>query len=658
MSESLLKPGEFFAGQKFEIVKLLGKGGMSEVYEAKRTSYGGHVALKLLGAQYALREDYLARLKAESVFYSVLSHPNIVRMLDADQEAVTRRVYIVMELLRGRTLRQLLVKNGSLKWVYALHVLNQIADAMTFAHAKGILHRDLKPENVMVSTDPANKGHTKVLDFGIAKYADSQADTGALPPMGTARYMAPEQVRSLFSDHRDIKIDGRADIYGFGGLGYETITGVHMFVDDTCPPPVEVILNGHLTAEIVPIQDLAPDCPDALAAILHKCLEKDRDKRYATFRDLWDDLNSFRVSMPAEHPLAKAMVEAKRLAARRRVFESAAGVLDEAEQEDGGPRPTLDMAPGFMPPSSALPFAPSGPIAMPVRRVVEKGETQPLPMMGTRPPHSSPSFAQHEVTLTSAPSSSSPWSVPVAAVEVSEAVRASSSSSPWSVPVAAVPAASAISSPLPTTREVAASKRGWHVVVERAEAPGSQIMPPPPAAPPQVRAPRSVEPRSVWRPQVYPVVSAQPPSAQVPKDPPRLAPRNSLPLYVVGPAAGLGIAVTAAAAVLFFFKAPASEAEAYASGPTALSSSRPTVVATSSATAGLPSASAQPPPEPASTAPVAVDAPAVPAKRSAPARVPALKPTAPPRASATSAATTRRAVIPVVDDEPARPGSR
>src|SRR6185437_9559104 len=338
----------------------------------------------------------LSRLRAESLFYAVLAHPNIVRMLDADQEDVTRRVYIVMELLKGKTLRQLLTKHGSLKWIYALHILNQLADAMTFAHSKHILHRDLKPENMMVSTDPANKGHLSVLDFGIAKWADNRLDTGGLPQMGTARYMSPEQVRSLWTEQRNLTIDGRADIYSFGVIGYEIITGKHIFIDDRSPPPVEIILNGHLVAEVRPIQELAPDCPDALAVILEKCLEKDRDKRYPGMRELWDDLNSFRVSIPAEHPLALAMADAKRKAARRKTFAAAEELADEPEERRS--RPTAPMPDSFTPPFSALPFVVPSSASSGPRSLVGVAATEPLPSFAATP---RPGFAHNVITADS-----------------------------------------------------------------------------------------------------------------------------------------------------------------------------------------------------------------------------------------------------------------
>jgi eukaryotic-like serine/threonine-protein kinase len=683
MSELLLTPGDFFAGQKFKIVRLLGKGGMSEVWEALRTSHGGHVALKILAPQFALREDFTSRLRAESVFYSVLTHPNIVRMLDSDHEELTRRVYIVMELLKGKTLRQLLVRHGSLKWIYVLHILNQAADAMTLAHSKGILHRDLKPENLFICTDPANKGHLSVLDFGIAKWVDNRLDTGALPQMGTARYMSPEQVKSLWKEHRNITIDGRSDIYTFGAIGYEAITGRHHFIDDRCPPPVEVILNGHLTADVVPIQDLAPDCPDALAAILEKCLEKDREKRYPGMRELWDDLNSFRVSMPAEHPLAKVMADSKRRAARRRAFESASELADEDEATIG-PRPTAPMPASFLPPFTPLPFTPPALNAAPARPFLGQGHTEPLPMLSSGQPPPSPALAANGaavvrngathghpgVVLEQVPTTSSPWAVPV-----SESMRASSGC----VPVAVV-------------RRTAIELAGPGATDDSPANSRSQVMPPPPAMQPLSTPSSSGYPRSAPAPaassrgavavrghQLSAPVPVQQPAPAPPTPPaapvglrpapvatspgraparPQLGPgsvrplpaegtveaQRMLPAYVVGSAAGLGLALAGALAILLLVRAPGAGEAAEQPSATSIATSGTIPASAPGEASAAPALPTEAPTEasavPAPAASVPTEASAAPAPpASAPADASATPVAAAPALSATASAT-------------------
>jgi eukaryotic-like serine/threonine-protein kinase len=657
VSDLLLGPGDFFAGQKFKIVKLLGKGGMSEVYEAQRLSHGGHVALKILAAPYALRGDFVSRLQAESVFYSVLAHPHIVRMLDADQEELMRRVYIVMELLKGKTLRQLLMRHGSLKWEYVLYILNQLADAMTFAHSKGILHRDLKPENLMLSTDPANKGHLWVLDFGIAKWTDNRVDTGALPQMGTARYMSPEQVKSLWTEHRNIKIDGRSDIYTFGVIAYESLTGRHHFIDDRCPPPVEVILNGHLTAEIVPIQDLAPACPDALAAIIEKCLEKDRDKRYPGMRELWDDLTSFRVSMPAEHPLAKMMAESKRLVARRRVFASAAELTEDAE-EVAGARHTAPMPDSFTPPLTPLPFNTPAPLAAPARPFLGQSHTEPLPPMGSAPSPSPPGVAPKEPVIAPAhasspqpPTSSTPWVVWVGEREVEPIEPDAEDDAAASVRGQLVPSSSTVQAqpaPAPSSRG-AASAHGQHAMLMLRPAPAPRVQYQPPSAPVQTRpAPVALPPRAA--PEFR-----RTPGAQTVAKRPSGAWRD-VPAYVLGPAAGLGLAVTGAVAILIFVRAPG--AGQAAEHPVAVASGTSMALPTSApeepnAAPALPSAApavtASAPPASPSAAP-----PPAASSRPTPAQRPATRSAASARVAAALPAA--KVVIPLVDDEPT--GSR
>jgi serine/threonine protein kinase len=219
MSIDDLQPGDRFLD--YIIQGCLGQGGMGTVYEAVEEFSGSAVAIKCLRGCFTGREDFVLRLKQESKFYSKLRHPNIVRM---NRAGITDdgRVFIVMERLVGRTLRSLLDRTNRLDFLNSVHVLLQIGEAIGAAHEAGIWHRDLKPENVMVGTRGGERGHVWVLDFGIA--SDGAANTDELPRLGTFRYLSPEQCRGL-------KPDGRADIYAFGIIAYEMLTGRHTFLD-------------------------------------------------------------------------------------------------------------------------------------------------------------------------------------------------------------------------------------------------------------------------------------------------------------------------------------------------------------------------------------------------------------------------------------------
>jgi len=405
MSNDDLEPGDRFLDY---IVKgCLGEGGMGTVYEAVEEFSGSAVAIKCLRGCFTGREDFVLRLKQESKFYSKLRHPNIVRM---NRAGITDdgRVFIVMERLIGRTLRSILDRTNRLDFLNSVHVLLQIAEAIGAAHEAGIWHRDLKPENVMIGTRGGERGHVWVLDFGIA--SDGAANTDELPRLGTYRYLSPEQVRGL-------KPDGRADIYAFGIIAYEMLTGRHTFLGKRTDATAAEIASGHLFAEAPqPVHELVPDCPEPLWPILERCLEKDREKRYASFDAVVDDLRALiRSSVPPEHVLAKRVRQENLVAARRTAFDSLAEAEEEAEENEvrvdvkmtaaagattrgrmgmHGTEPLVGFGPpartrhhatepleGFIVPSNVLPF-----LSRAARAPQGEGFTEEMPKSSPQPP--------------------------------------------------------------------------------------------------------------------------------------------------------------------------------------------------------------------------------------------------------------------------------
>jgi serine/threonine-protein kinase len=374
-----LAPGDRFL--KYRIRSVLGRGGMGVVYEATDEYSDDVVALKLLAS---LRPDFVQRFREECKFYPKLHHPNIVRMRDA---GITDdgTAYIIMDRLKGKTVRRMLERMRRLDFLNALHLVLQVADAMQFVHSKGIWHRDLKPENFMVGSEGLERGHLWVLDFGIAK-RNGAPSTDTLPEVGTVRYLSPEQARRQ-------KPDGRADIYAFGVIFYEMLTGRHTFLDDVEETTAAEALNGHLRAPLPkPPHELVPDCPDTVWPLLMRCLEKDPADRIQSFEELSDGLRDLvRSSVPPDHVLAKRVRREQQAKARRSAYDSLVEIPDdeitlERPRTDAALAPT-DPAPiapagdrmtaplvGFVPAASVLPFtvARSAPL-------VGKGSTAPLP---------------------------------------------------------------------------------------------------------------------------------------------------------------------------------------------------------------------------------------------------------------------------------------
>jgi Tol biopolymer transport system component len=272
----------------YEVLAPLGVGGMGEIYRARDPRLGREVALKVLPEEFSADSDRLARFEREARSASALNHPHIVTVYDVGR--ADSLSYIAMELVDGRTLRELLA-SGAIPGKRAVSIAAQAADALAKAHSAGIVHRDLKPENVMVSKD----GFVKILDFGLAKLmSPAVSETGSHAPtaidatrpgavLGTVGYMSPEQARGG-------EVDFRSDQFSFGSILYEMASGRRAFHGDSAPETMSAIIRD----EPESLARAAPAGPPPYRWIVERCLQKDPDERYASTRDLSRELADLR----------------------------------------------------------------------------------------------------------------------------------------------------------------------------------------------------------------------------------------------------------------------------------------------------------------------------------------------------------------------------
>src|SRR5687767_14180039 len=273
------------AGSKlgpYEIIAPIGAGGMGEVYKARDTRLDRTVAVKVLPSHIAAREDLRARFEREARAVSSLNHTHICSLFDVGQQDGVD--YIVLEHLEGETLFDRL-QRGPLPLDQTLKYAMQIADAVDRAHRSGVVHRDLKPGNIMLTRDGA-----KVLDFGLAKTAPKSAADGATMTMaltgegtvlGTPQYMSPEQISGSDADER-------SDIFAFGCVLYEMVTGKRAFDGKTKAS----VLGAILAAEPQPMSSLQPVTPAGLEKVVRRCLAKDPEDRSHCLRDVLLELRS------------------------------------------------------------------------------------------------------------------------------------------------------------------------------------------------------------------------------------------------------------------------------------------------------------------------------------------------------------------------------
>jgi serine/threonine protein kinase len=270
------KSAPFSSGMKlgpYEIIALLGAGGMGEVYRARDPRLDRDVAIKILPSGMLTDEVTRRQFRKEAMALAKLSHPNIAIIYDVGQEA--GRDYLVMECVIGETLAEKL-KSGPFDENHVVSIGVKIAEALEEAHEQGVVHRDLKPANIMVN----GKGDIKVLDFGLAKLlVSTESFDESQSPAGTLPYMAPEQLRGESADIR-------TDIYGLGTVLFEMAIGAQIFQERLMIRFIDAIL--HQTPLL--IRELKPGLSTELERIVAKTLAKDRDSRYQKASDLRADL--------------------------------------------------------------------------------------------------------------------------------------------------------------------------------------------------------------------------------------------------------------------------------------------------------------------------------------------------------------------------------
>ena len=261
---------------RYEILEVIGTGGMAVVYKARCHKLNRLVAIKILKDDFLQDEEFRRRFYAESQAIAMLGHPNIVSVYDVSNSLDVD--YIVMELIDGITLKQYMEKKGVLNWKETLHFAIQISKALEHAHSRGIVHRDIKPHNVMV----LKNGSVKVADFGIARVM-SEGNTLTKEALGSVHYISPEQAKGG-------RVDNRSDIYSLGAVMYEMISGRPPYDGDS---PVAVAIQ-HINGGAVMPSLLNPNIPGGLEQIIMKAMAHEIENRYTTATAMLNDLDEFR----------------------------------------------------------------------------------------------------------------------------------------------------------------------------------------------------------------------------------------------------------------------------------------------------------------------------------------------------------------------------
>lgn len=259
--------------ERYQIIKSLGEGGMADVYLAVDTILNREVAIKMLRGELSNDPVTLLRFQREANAASKLNHPNVVQVYDVGE--YEGRHYIVMEHVRGRTLKQLIQLRGALHKEEAVNIMKQVVSAVQHAHEHHIIHRDIKPQNIMIKDD----GTVKITDFGIALAHDAVQLTQSDSVLGSAHYLAPETTRGEPATNQ-------IDIYALGIVFYELLSGDVPFHGDN---PVQIAMK-HLSEEIPSIREFNPSLPQAVENIIIKATVKNRAQRYKTAQEMYDDL--------------------------------------------------------------------------------------------------------------------------------------------------------------------------------------------------------------------------------------------------------------------------------------------------------------------------------------------------------------------------------
>lgn len=276
---------------KYELLERIGRGGMAEVYKAYHAALDRHVAIKVLHPFLSEDPAFKERFESEARNVARLRHPNIVQVYDFEHDTVRDLYYMVMEYIDGPTLsaRLMALEFQGLRFpiAEAIDITRHLADALAYAHARGMVHRDIKPGNIMFDSD----GRVVLTDFGIARIVSGPSMTASGSMVGTPAYMSPEQGLGQPGDHR-------SDIYSLGVVLYQLVTGTVPFSADT---PIAIVLQ-HVNDPLLPPSSLNPEVPEALERIIYKALAKSPDERYQNVEEMkahLDDLASAAAALAA-----------------------------------------------------------------------------------------------------------------------------------------------------------------------------------------------------------------------------------------------------------------------------------------------------------------------------------------------------------------------
>ena len=267
---------------RYEIIELIGRGGMAYVYKAKDRKLNRYVAVKVLREEYTENEQFIKKFDRESQAAAGLSHPNIVSVYDVGVEGDI--YYIIMEYVDGITLKQYLNKKGHLDYKEATRFIIDVAAALKCAHEHKIIHRDIKPHNILLTRDLV----PKVADFGIARAITSSTVTMTNQTMGSVHYISPEQARGGF-------VDERSDLYSLGIMYYELLTGQLPFDEEN----TVTIAIKHIQEDLVPPKEIMPDIPASVNDVVVKLTHKKPEERYQNMDELIDDLEKVMVDANA-----------------------------------------------------------------------------------------------------------------------------------------------------------------------------------------------------------------------------------------------------------------------------------------------------------------------------------------------------------------------